>query len=453
MAEPSVEEIPLEKLAIDLINPRHPNQPSQREAIHIIARSQGLKLYKLAKDIVEKGLNPTDLIMVTPADEHGMHTVLEGNRRVAALKLLVSPELLRSMGLRSSLEGQFHTLQQRARQDGSIPSSVRCAVVPREEATHWIQLKHTGENEGVGIVPWDGIAADRFRGRSPALTAVQLVENSNYLDAETKKNLNTIPITTVGRLLTTPEARRAIGVDVRNGELSIVAPNQEEALARLAMVVRDVANGVINVNDIEKKEDRIAYAHKVAATPLPTPVGTGTGTGASTGSAAPAQSGTPRRINPNRKTLIPRDCFLRIHQTRINKIYHELQQLNVTEYVNSSAVMLRVFVEQSVDHYAQQKHIPLTVTPQPRPGRPPSPPYEMKLREKIRTVANYMEQNKVCDRNQLQGVRALIDHRGHVLSVDSLNGYVHNQDYSPTASDLRANWDSIQAFVEALWRP
>ena len=100
MAEPTLKDIPLEQLFIDVTNPRHPPQPNQRDALHIIAHEQGPKLYNLAEDIVEKGLNPTELVMVTPADEHGLHTVLEGNRRVAALKLLNSPDLLKSMGLR-----------------------------------------------------------------------------------------------------------------------------------------------------------------------------------------------------------------------------------------------------------------------------------------------------------------------------------------------------------------
>src|SRR5262249_12785674 len=153
----------------------HGEQSSQRDALHVITRQQGLKLCNLAEDIVDKGLNPTELIMVTPADELGIHTVLEGNRRIAALKLLNSPELLRSVGLRSALEERFRGLQQRAKQEGGLPSTIRCAVVARADSTHWIQLKHTGENEGVGIVTWDGMARQRFRGESPALQAVDMV--------------------------------------------------------------------------------------------------------------------------------------------------------------------------------------------------------------------------------------------------------------------------------------
>lgn len=50
------------------------------------------KVKDLAKDISEKGAtNPLDSVGITI--ENGKRIVLEGNRRICALKLLLNPEL------------------------------------------------------------------------------------------------------------------------------------------------------------------------------------------------------------------------------------------------------------------------------------------------------------------------------------------------------------------------
>jgi hypothetical protein len=69
----SIKSIPLENLIVDLFNPRHVTQPNQREALATIALDQGIKLANLADDIAEKGLNPSELPLVTPSEEKGMY--------------------------------------------------------------------------------------------------------------------------------------------------------------------------------------------------------------------------------------------------------------------------------------------------------------------------------------------------------------------------------------------
>src|SRR5665647_492221 len=265
MPKQTILELRVADLAVDLTNPRHSPVASQRDAIAAIARTQGIKLVNLAEDMVTAGLNYSDLPMVTPEDGNG-YTVLDGNRRIAAIKLLSSHQLLKSIGLPPKLEARFKALAKGA--GASIPTSVFCSVVPREDAYHWILLKHTGQNQGVGVVQWDGTARHRFRGSSAALQAIELVAKSNLLDAETKEKLPQIAISNVERLLNTPEARSALGVKVKNNHLTLNAP-EDQALGRLAIVVSEVANRDIRVSDIDTKEQRVAYAQRVAAMPLP----------------------------------------------------------------------------------------------------------------------------------------------------------------------------------------
>ena len=431
MAE--VKSVNLHDLLLSLDNPRYGTTANQNQALRTMVQRQGRKLTKLAQDIVENGLNPTELVMVTPTDQSGRYVVVEGNRRVAAMKLLSSPELVDGLGLAKATAKRYKDLQAEA--VGALPGEVPCAVVAPEDATHWMVIKHTGENEGVGVIPWSTLAKDRYRSSNPALQAVELVDKHGYLTKQMKAELPNIALTNVSRFLGTPDARRAIGVDWKDETLVV---DSDESVGRLALLVKDVLNRTINVTRLEKREDRISFAQELLGRPLPQ-------------RASPdqrpksTQSGEGSKRQPpsaKRTTLIPRHFKLAISQTRIARIYDELCRLKVSQFTNAAAVLLRVFVEMSVDEYASQKGIDL----KDKKSR------DLKLRDKLLKVGKYLEDNKLRTKHQLQGIRAVAQHQGHVLSVDSWNAYVHNQHYSPGPSDLISNWDSIQSFVEELWR-
>jgi len=258
----------------------------------------------------------------------------------------------------------------------------------------------------------------------------------------------------IERILGTPDARKHLGVDVKSGQLILKTP-EEKAIARLAIMVSDVANRSIKVSHLDTKEQRVEYAKGVASRPLLEPA-----TGAASQLVATIPGAGPsadvKRISPYRGTLIPRQFKLAIPQPRINRIYYELQRLKVETFVNCCAVMLRVFVELSVDDFAQRRGISLKVSAKPKSSasgtqQPQAKDKDMTLREKLRTIARYLESHDICTQAELKGVRALIANRDHVLSVDSLHAYVHNKDYSPTPTDLKTTWDNLQVFIERIW--
>ena len=449
--ESHIQSIPLQDLLIDLNNPRYDPRINQREALSSIAREQGKKLISLAEDIVDKGLNPSELPMVTPSGDGKTFIVLEGNRRIAALKLMASPSLVTSIGLHSIVVRRYKAFHEEF--IDKIPQRIDCAVLTREEASHWIFIRHTGENQGVGVVPWDGIQTHRFRGASPALQTVELVKASAYLDEITRGKLAKIAITNIERILGTPEARKYLGVDVKSGRLSLIAP-EEEAIARLALVVSDIANRNVRVTHLDSRDQRVSYAKEVASRPLPKPASK-SGSVTISGQRSTAHSGVSgHRISPERTFLIPSRFKIAISQTRINKIYHELQTLKVDKFVNCCAVMFRVFIELSVDDFAHRHRISLkTIAKQKQSVAKnfQAPIRDMTFRQKLETIADHLDVNKICTKDELRGVRTLIANRNHVLSIDSLNAYVHNKNYNPTSSDLKTTWDNVQVFVERLW--
>ncbi len=85
----------ISQLLLDTHNPRLPEiQENQHDTIRSMANTQGERIVALAEHLVDYGPNPASIPIVMPANEDGFYFVLDGNRRVTALKLLESPSLV-----------------------------------------------------------------------------------------------------------------------------------------------------------------------------------------------------------------------------------------------------------------------------------------------------------------------------------------------------------------------
>src|SRR5690349_11562026 len=84
-------------LLLDNINPRLPDiQETQHDAIKSMIKVQGDRVMGMAQHLVQYGPSRTNLLIVIPSedeDEPDAFQVLDGNRRVTAIKLLESPSL------------------------------------------------------------------------------------------------------------------------------------------------------------------------------------------------------------------------------------------------------------------------------------------------------------------------------------------------------------------------
>lgn len=161
-------QIPISALLVDDKNPRLP-QPNlgQRDAQRAIADDQQRKLVKLAEDIVAFGLNLAELpIVMQQKDDLHRYIVLEGNRRLVALRALENPEWLGGV-FPAPLLSKMRELS-RAYLMNPIESAQCLVVKDREEASHWIELRHSGgQLEGAGLCRGSQIRRQGFeRARS-----------------------------------------------------------------------------------------------------------------------------------------------------------------------------------------------------------------------------------------------------------------------------------------------
>ncbi len=170
----SAKTLKVDSILLDLRNPRITPAAGQRDALEKIIKDQGVKLAILAEDIVANGLSPMDrLLVIRSAGSRSKFTVTEGNRRLAALKILNNPAVLAGLHLRPGLQRRLEAAA--VAYDGSIQSVAVFELGSREDGERWITQRHTGENGGRGIVEWNSLARARFRGNGPALQAAILI--------------------------------------------------------------------------------------------------------------------------------------------------------------------------------------------------------------------------------------------------------------------------------------
>jgi len=444
-------DIPLADLQLDPKNARLGEEQPSQQAIYIaLTKQQGRRLLKLAEDIVNAGgTDPTTLpAVVASGDRHRRYKVLEGNRRVLALKALDTPSIVAS-ALNNAEQAKLNGLSARYSLDPVDP--VQCVLFDSEaDAEHWIELRHTGANEGAGLVEWDANEKDRYQARhgtrGPRGQVMDFIDKHGMLSDDAKRSKVRV-LTNVQRLVNSPSVRQKLGLELVEGQLLSWYPTKEVAKG-LSRIVDDLKTGKIKVNDIYYEDNRKEYVSKFRppnrpdpAKKLKAPIALDDLTaGRATPATPPQRPRTTRRRPQPRTSIVPSGCRINPTVPRINAIYNELDSMNVDQYPNACGVLLRVFLELSVDDYLQKNSV---MTESQRRNAP--------LSKRLKSCADALQTRGKVNAQLKKAVYKIADSQ-HVIaaSTTAFNQYVHNQYVFPKPSELRTAWDELQPFLEAL---
>ncbi len=448
-------QLKIDELLLDTSNPRIGSAPSQRDALQKIIDDQGEKLFELASSMVDEGMSPIDRLLVLQdgEDAAGRFVALEGNRRVAALKILATPSVLNGLQIKPALQKRFDKLAKSFERSAVEP--IDCFEVPtREDATTWLYLRHTGENEGRGTVGWSGVASQRFRGSHPALQALEFVRQHGGLTEPQRETLgDRFPITTLDRLLSAKPIRERIGVTVKDGKLMTGLP-ANEVMKALRRMVLDLAEKRINVSGLKNKEQQKVYLDEWGAGDRPNLKKLGEeravdgipDTEFKGKAVRAARRPSYAKADPSeRRTLVPRGVRLQVQDNKTAEIFKELRILKLEDHRHAIAVLLRVFLELSVDCYMDRHNIARTFT-NPKDGKR----RDKSLRDKLREVIAHLA-SQGADKRDFIGMERSLTLQHSPLNIELLHGYVHNQFVTPKTRDLTDAWNESQRFFEKVW--
>ncbi|UYH50547.1 hypothetical protein N5W20_05315 [Candidatus Kirkpatrickella diaphorinae] len=251
-------EINIEKIFLDLRNPRHEPLDTESAAIEYLCKNESV--LPLAQDIVLNGLNQLEMMAVIPCEGSGTdasstsYWAAEGNRRLCALKLLADPERAPAKWRK-----RFERLGERWERIVSLP----CVIFPdRDSVAPWLARIHEGELDGKGRKKWNADQIARHSGENKnkiALFILDYAEREGLLSTEKRKG----KLTTVSRYLNDKSVREALGVDASDMDdiCSVLAKQDFDSL--LQKFLDDLETG--EVSSRKNKAAREIYARELRA--------------------------------------------------------------------------------------------------------------------------------------------------------------------------------------------
>ena len=412
--------------------------------------------FELVKSISAFGLFPDEFPIVT--FEGGKLLVIEGNRRLAALKALAEPDIVPS----------FKTKLEHHKK--GVTESLRCVVAPsREVAMKLIANKHTINLRKA----WKPLRQAYFyqsqldNGRTISellheypdheivkfirmLEMHKLAKSIVFEDDQVKADVHnerTFPITNLERMYTDPNVRNFLGFDFDesgkiDGKIEISEFNRG-----YSKIVEDVATGKIDSRKYNTDAQREEYLASLPSHNRPNKSKTGKFT---TAGVKPTTAPKRARTPVDTSSKVPKGLFhstkvpFRVNSTSLRLLYNELRDLPVKTFPNASHDLLRSFLECALVFYLKEKkHYDKLLK---------SDRHNPKLSELLTYVVSN-DAGLIADPNLLQVVSQIKSDYSESYSLERLNMINHNENWVSSEKDVRSAWAKLEVLIKELLNP
>ena len=247
------ESIELDSIYLDKENPRHVAFRTEDEVIEHLCNAD--QVAELADDIVKEGVNPLERWALIPDRKNPDGTlstfiVVEGNRRLCALKLLADPDRAPS-----KLQRRFKHLASKWQPILAIDAAI---FNNRNVARKWIERNHGGLQGGAGRKPWDAEQKARFTGDIKNKMAQDLLDyaEAEGLIASTDRHRK---LTTVSRYLGNRAFRKMLGI-TQDQDKNLCRDRPVSDFNKLVeRFMNDLIEGIANSRQNKADFERYAY--------------------------------------------------------------------------------------------------------------------------------------------------------------------------------------------------
>lgn len=456
-------------LLLDTLNPRIPElatSPTQRDIVAELVTHDNV--YELAKDIAEQGFFPTERLV--GLEDSGGDTILEGNRRVAALKLLIAPELAPEHEVK-----KFRSLSEKVSK--ATISKVKVVFAPsREAAAPLIVNRHTR----LGIHRWQPAQQAKYMRTlvRADMSIDEVAKQFGVSKGELIKNLRTDSMYQVAcaldlsepvaaivrnprqfnssvleRLVQSSDAMSFLGVEFgENGTMrGDIDPNEfKKAFGRM---VTDIATGEEDTRSLNNNLDIAKYLKRFGSD-APDKKLKGSFTGDSllgkeaghSAEAKPTKTAKGGTKKPH-AALIPPGVKCRLDSPRINDVFGELRELPVRRFPNATGALLRILFEMVIGNYLEKtKKIQPLIEKAKKEGK--SNDWAPTARQMLAVVLK--DPDITLHPLVRKGLNKMASDDDHPLSLDQMDQFVHNSYVAPTEAELRKFWHLLQTLITPM---
>lgn len=454
-------------LFLDENNPRLGRETSGRAPQEII---QYLfdhdKALDVARSIATRGYFENEPLLAIL--EKGRYVVVEGNRRLAALKALKEPGLLTG-----NIGRRVHRLAQQT--DLDAISTVPVTIAPNRRATDRLL---SGRHIGTPVLAWQAENRANFilSKLDDGYSKDELGAELGFDEKDIQKARQTRAIAEMARALDLPSAIKA---KVDNPRVKLfstlervfdssvgrkflkVEPDEDHGLRgtttkdefqrAFTELVTDIAlrrqtsrslNTSENIREYFQQRNPKAVAARKKGQFVPKDITSG----GSVTSPKPSKSRRPTR-RPN-QTVIPRSFKVRFGHERLAAIRGELSSLNRDKFANAGAVLLRVFLElASKDYLERTGRLKVLIAKRKAKGKP-SENQAITMRA-LATEMISVAQSKLARTEATMVEKALRHDPAAPFSLNDLHAFVHQNDF-PVARDIEQFWNRTEPLFRLM---
>jgi hypothetical protein len=440
-------DLSITQLLVNHENPRFEPVENESEAIDLMMTEAGSEVLNLAKDIAYHGLNPSKRLMVIEQGK-GKFLPLEGNRRIVALKLLHRPDLAKDQQYKQ----KFEQLKREAGKE--IQTTVECVVFPdRESAYRWVNLEHTGKNNGVGVLGWDSAQRQRFIAQfagKKLSRAIQLIDFAK----DNKIASDSVDSTTLDRLLGNPAVREYLGLDFKDGSLEPASP-KSVVLANVQKLFAAMSAREFKVAQVYTSMQAKAWVAAILGIKQPT---------AKPQRKAKANKPSTKPDPFDGDWITPQLLGIYPHKNRVKAILQELKGLSPSQKPNVCATSLRVLLELAVYVFLDQHGGIKKIIEEKKAELTKDNARRVvpKVMEKDWAPSFQLTLSYLCNDESLmpdplarKAIKTFIGKKSSEPFLLELNQFIHNPDYEPRSEAVIEIWNKLgkRIFRTVLSKP
>jgi hypothetical protein len=487
----SLIDVKVDDILLDEGNPRIRAGRNQEDCIErMLSESRKREqMYKLMKSIAEEGLSTAQILVTSSKEQKGKVIVKDGNRRIAALKLLNKSSLCKDVELRSKIQSIVEANKQ------NIPDKVDCLYSDNDRAiaNEVLQL-HSGALGGIGQLDW-----------SAYLRTIYLLNNDfsaeykragQYLLWAEEHNITVnddFPISTVSRFFSA-ENVKILGLDI-SGDKLVLIDLEIDVINMAKCVINDFATGRKKVDHVFTSERAQEYLSQIrvavglpitpatiqtnSVIPKPSSVSSSTALSSPPSSAAPSsavsipssQSKSPQNQSPESSSVTTADdgkaatsskkrgrapskpswdrkaLFWKASpipsvpssQTKVRAVLFEISKIcDVRETPLTTAFLIRALIELSEKYYRIKHNLQ----------------DKNKLSDNIFAACDSMHGKSLITKSESEIIKAYtVTTKSDIgiFNVDTLQKYIHRETHLPSPQTINTFWDELHPFVRACW--
>lgn len=456
-------------LLLDYQNPRFSHKKehlSQNELINEMVRKYGV--YDLAKSIANDGFFPDKSLVAIR--ENDKLLVIEGNRRLSALKCLLNPAII--AGKEKDKFTKLNALIEK-----NYINTVIVVIAPSREAANPIIFKeHTGNT----AMPWSRIMQAEFymRQLKNGISIDELEQEYHRPKSEINKFLKLyymyniarnisydsraiqekvedkqdFPASVLERIYDSSVMKDFLGISF-DSHGNIKGDKAKEAFTEAyKKIITDIVGKTVDTRTLNKEDDFKKYATKLDDV---RPQKRGSFTYDDFEKKEVETDVPETTIKPSKRSvrkssgIIPAGLpFSLKGASNLHKNYEELRKLPVKTYPNTTAVMLRIFLDKSLRMYLKKCRI------QKIPIQEDGTSINKKISDtSLGEMIDYLISRDVGiidDENVKKTIKKFKSSGDPSISLSGLNAATHNEEFSLTETEVRNIWPNLEGLFKII---